>query len=433
LLAEFEVCLTSDRYAAKVQADLQEGAAEGVTGTPAFRINGVELSGAQPLEAFQEKIDYFLAGGLPPTFDVPADSYRSMGEAEAPVLITMFSDYQCPACAAVEAQVMPEVIARYVDTGLARLVFREFPLPSLHPNAEKASQAAVCAGGQHKYWEMHDSLYASQDAWKAEADPTDSLKALAAEIGLDEQEFAQCLDSGEAATVVQAEVMAGEMMGVNATPYFFVGDLEIRGGLPAESFGEVIEYVAAGGETPQILPPGNAPTVMGNRQTASAVTVAFVDYGNAESAQHALEVLPKLREAYIDDGEMIYVLHPWFSESGSASAEAAIAAECAGQQGSYWEMHDRLFEDQAEWLTADDPASKMKGYASALNLDPGAFDTCLGSDETALHVMAGKVVAALYGVPGAPVFLFNNGQGQQGSPSFEEFQSIIDSIVTPQG
>jgi protein-disulfide isomerase len=431
--AEFEACLNSDKYAAKIQADLQEGAAEGVTGTPAFFVNGVALSGAQPLAAFQEQIDYFLAGGQPPTLEIAADSYRSMGEADAPVVITMFSDYQCPACTQVETLVMPQLIERYVDTGQVRLVFREFPLPSLHPNAEKAAEAAVCAGEQDNYWEMHDKLFASQDAWTGETDPSAALKELGGEIGLDERAFAQCLDSGDAAAVVQAEVLAGEMMGVNATPYFFVGDLPIRGGLAVDAFGEIIEYVAAGGETPQILPAGEAPTMIGNRETASAVTVAFVDYGNPESAQHALEVLPKLREAYIDTGQLIYVLHPWYSEAGSPAEQAAIAADCAGQQGSYWEMHDRLFEDQQEWLTAADPALQMEDYASALNLDVGAFDTCLGSDQTALHVMAGKVVAALYGVPGAPVFLFNNGQGQQGSPSFEEFQSIIDSIVIPQG
>jgi protein-disulfide isomerase len=181
------------------------------------------------------------------------------------------------------------------------------------------------------------------------------------------------------------------------------------------------------------VPMTDVPTVLGNKQTASAVTVAFVDYGSAESAQHALEVLPKLRQAYIDTGEMIYVLQPWYSEAGDPAAQAAIAADCAGQQGEYWEMHDRLFQEQDQWLPAKDPASLMKDYASALNLDVGSFSTCQASDETALHVMSGKVVAALYGVPGAPVFLFNNGQAQDGSPSFEEFQSIIDSIVAPQG
>ncbi len=433
--AEFQACLSSDKYAAKVQEDLQAGIADGVDGTPAFRINGVALSGAQPFAAFQQQIEYFLAGGQPPTLEIPADSYRSMGEADAPVVITMFSDYQCPACTQVETQVMPQLIERYVDTGQVRLVFREFPIPSLHPNAEKAAEAAVCAGEQGKYWEMHDKLFASQDAWTGEADPSAALKELAGEIDLDEGAFAQCLDSGEAAVVVQAEMLAGEMMGVNATPYFFVGELPIRGGLPVDAFGEIIEYVAAGGEPPAILPQTDVPTVLGDRQTASAITVAFVDYGNAESAQHALEVLPKLHDAYIDAGQLVYVLHPWYREAGSPSAQAAIAAYCAGEQGSYWEMHDRLFQEQEVWLTAADPASLMGDYASALNLDVGAFDTCLGSDEAVLHVMAGKVVAALYNLPGAPIYLFNkqNQQPLQGSPSFEEFQSIIDSIVNPQG
>jgi predicted DsbA family dithiol-disulfide isomerase len=96
-------------------------------------------------------------------------------------------------------------------------------------------------------------------------------------------------------------------------------------------------------------------------------------------------------------------------------------------------MHDRLFEEQDQWLAAGDPASLMEGYAQDLGLDAGQFDACLTSDQAARDVMAGKVVAALYNVPGAPVFLFNNGEGQQGSPSFEEFQSIIDSIVSPEG
>lgn len=429
--AEFEACLSSEKYAARVQEDLDAGIADGVDGTPGFFVNGVALSGAQPFAAFQQQIEYFLAGGQAPALEIPADSYRSMGQADAPVVITMFSDYECPACASIETQIMPAVIERYVDTGQARLVFREFPLSSIHPNAQKAAEAAVCAGEQDRYWEMHDELFASRSEWTAEADPGAKLKELADRLGLDTGAFAQCLDSGQATGVVEAELLAGQAMGVNATPYFFVGDLPIRGGLAADAFGQIIEYVAAGGEMPEIVPMANVPTVIGNKQTSLAVTVAFVDYGSPESAQHALDVLPQLRENYIDTGQMIYVLHPWYAESGSAAAQAAIAAECAGQQGSYWEMHARLFEEQDEWLSAGDPASLMEGYAQALNLDAGRFDTCLTSEDAAVHVMAGKVVAALYNVPEAPVFLFNNGEGEQGSPSFEEFQLIIDSIVSP--
>lgn len=430
--AEFEACLSSDKYAGKVDDDYEAGVADGVSGTPGFLINGLALSGAQPFSAFQEQIEFFLAGGQPPTTEVAADSYRSMGRADAPVVITEFSDYACPACASFETQVMPELIERYVDTGQARLVFREFPIPSLHPNATKAAQAAVCAGEQEKYWEMHDALYASRDEWMGVEEPGDSLSALAAEVGLDQEAFAQCLDSQEAAAAVRAERMAGEMMGVNATPFFFINDLPIRGGLSVDSFAQIIEYVAAGGERPGIVPQGNAPTVIGNQQTASAATVAFVDYGSVESAQHALEVLPKLRESYIDTGKLIYILHPWYAESGSPSAQAALVAECAGQQGSYWQMHDQLFEEQEEWLSADDPKSLMTGYAQAMGLDVSELETCLASDEVALQVTASKVVAALYRVPAGPFFLFNNGQAQEGSPSFEEFQVIIDSMLGPQ-
>ncbi len=91
---QFDACLDDGTYADRVNADYQEGTAEGVTGTPAFRVNGIALSGAQPYAAFQEHIEYLLAGGEPPTLEVAADSFRSMGQANAPVVITEFSDFQ---------------------------------------------------------------------------------------------------------------------------------------------------------------------------------------------------------------------------------------------------------------------------------------------------------------------------------------------------
>ena len=91
---QFDACLDEGTYADRVAADYQEGVAEGVTGTPAFRINGMALSGAQPFETFEEQIEYLLAGGEPPTLIVDADSYRSLGEPDAPVVVTEFSDFQ---------------------------------------------------------------------------------------------------------------------------------------------------------------------------------------------------------------------------------------------------------------------------------------------------------------------------------------------------
>jgi protein-disulfide isomerase len=426
---ELESCLDSGEYAAKVEADFQEGVAQSVTGTPAFFINGVSLSGAQPFAAFQEQIDYFLAGGEPPSVEVSADSFRSIGEAEATVVVTEFSDYQCPACASVEQQVIPALIDQYVDTGKVRFVYREFPLSSIHPNAQKASEAAVCAGQQDEYWEMHDRLFGNQGEWQGEADPSAIFKGYAEEIGLDTGMFDQCLNSGEAAVIVRGDLLAGQALGVNATPYFFVNDLPIRGGLPIETLGQVIDYVAAGGRSPQIVPAGEDWHLLGNPQSASAITVAFVDYSSPESAEHASQVLPRLQETYVDTGEMVYVLHPWFDGRDGAGAQGAIAAECAGTQGEYWGMHDQLFDNQDSWTTVEDPASQFTGYAESLGMDVASFQTCLDSEDAALQAQVGKIVGILYGVPGAPVFLFNNGEGQQGSPSFEEFQQIIDSIL----
>jgi protein-disulfide isomerase len=91
---QFDACLGGGSYADKVAADSQEGIADGVTGTPAFRINGAPISGAQAFDVFQQQIEYYLAGGKPPSLEVSADSYRSMGRADAPVVVTEFSDYQ---------------------------------------------------------------------------------------------------------------------------------------------------------------------------------------------------------------------------------------------------------------------------------------------------------------------------------------------------
>ena len=143
------------------------------------------------------------------------------------------------------------------------------------------------------------------------------------------------------------------------------------------------------------------------------------------------EVLPQLVEEYIDSGQLVYVLHPWSEGEDSPGTQAAIAAECAGQQGKFWEMHDQIFEDQEAWTTASDPGSHFADYAEALDLDTAEFEACLDSEWAKLRVQAGSVVGALYGVPGAPIFLFNNGQGQEGSPSFEEFKAVIDSILSP--
>jgi protein-disulfide isomerase len=429
---QFEACLTGGEFTDEVQSSLMEGQAAGVTGTPAFFVNGSLLSGAQPFSAFQQQIDYYLAGGVAPTFEVPADSFRSMGDADAPVVVTEFSDYGCPACGQVEQVVIPDLIEQYVDTGKVRFVYRQFPLESLHPNAPTASRAAYCAGQQGSYWEMHNALFANKDQWNGADDPIALFVQYASDLGLDSTALTACIASDEAKVFVQSDMLAGQELGVNATPYFFVEDLPIRGSLPIEQLGQVIDYVAAGGPPPNILPQATGDwRVQGNPVSGSAraITIAFLNYGDPESANHVLEVWPQLKETYVDPGQLIYVVHPLFEETGSPAAEAATAALCAGRQDSFLAMHTLLFENQEAWTTATDVDSTLVEYAGSLGLDEALFESCLVSDEARLEAQSGNVLAALYGVPGAPVFLFNNGQGEQGSITFEEFQTIIESIA----
>jgi protein-disulfide isomerase len=326
--------------------------------------------------------------------------------------------------------VTPELIKRYVDTGKVRFVYREFPLTSIHAAAQKASEAAVCAGKQDRYWNMNEKLFASQSEWSADGgDPVGFFRTYAAGLGLDVDAFNQCLDSGEAALDIQADQLAAQSLGVNATPYFFIDDLAIRGGLPIDMFGTVIDYVIAGGPEPQIIPATTDWHLLGNTQTAQGATVAFLNYADALSRQHVLEVFPQLRQTYVDTGQMIYVLHVLTPGQDTPSALAAAATECAGQQDKGWEMHTKLFEEQDAWSKAADPRPLFLSYAQGLSLDTTAFEQCLDSPDTALRVQQGNVVAAMYGVPETPVFLFSGGGGQQGSPTFEEFKEIIDPML----
>ena len=326
---------------------------------------------------------------------------------------------------------IPELIAQFVDTGKARYVYREFPLTNIHPGAQKASEAALCAGELGSYWEMNERLFATTDEWGQAEDPTDLFKGYAEELGLDRKAFAECLDSGQTAVLVQGDQMAGQTLGVNLTPYFFVNDLAVPGGQSVETFGQVIDFVAAGGELPSVIPVGEDYHVFGDGQGATSVAIVFVDYASPESAKHARETLPALSEGPIDTGAMIYVVHPWAGEAGSASAEAAVAAECAGEQGKYRRMHDLLLQEQSAWSGAAEPNSQFVEYADTLGLDLDEFEACLGSEQAWLRVQGSTVLAALNNLPSIPFFVFNNGQGWLNAQSADEFQSILDANLNP--
>ena len=323
---------------------------------------------------------------------------------------------------------IPGLIEEYVETGKVRYVYREYPLGS-HPAAQKASEAAVCAGELGSYWEMNEHIYATVDEWSAAEDPTVLFKEYAEELDIDAAAFAECLDSGSAADAIEADRLAGHELGVNATPYFFVNDLPIRGGLPLEPLGQVIDFVAVGGVMADVIPVGDDYHVFGDGEQAMAVAVVFEDYASPDSAQNAREMLPLLDEGHIDTGDMIYVVHPWAKDADSPGGKAAIAAECAGEQGLYREMHSLLLLEQDTWLDSEDPNALFIESAESLStdLDSSEYEACLDSEEAWLRVQSSTVLAALNNLPGIPFFVFNNGQGWLTAQTADEFKDLLES------
>lgn len=118
---------------------------------------------------------------------------------------------------------MPQLEKEYIDTGKMKYVFMDFPLP-IHAQAMKASEAAWCAGDQGKFWEMHDRLFANQNALAPEA-----LLKHAEALGLDAAQFRQCLDSGKQATQIKAAMAEGQKAGTTGTPAFLLGFVEADG------------------------------------------------------------------------------------------------------------------------------------------------------------------------------------------------------------
>jgi protein-disulfide isomerase len=154
------------------------------------------------------------------------------GNKDAPVTIVEFSDFQCPFCSRARPAVN-KVRETYGDK--VRIIFRNFPL-SIHPQAQKAGEAANCAGEQGKFWEMHDRLFANQAKLQLP-----DLKEHAAALGLDAEAFGQCLDSSRHTTDLQRDAEAGTGYGVSGTPSFFINGRPLVGAQPFESFAQVID------------------------------------------------------------------------------------------------------------------------------------------------------------------------------------------------
>jgi len=174
---------------------------------------------------------------LPPPriirLDIRTEGAPSRGAAEAPITLVEFSDFHCPFCKQSQAT-LKQLLERY--SGKVKLVYRDFPLDQLHPQARAAAEAARCANDQGKFWQYHDVLFQR---------PPDAapqvLRTYAEQIGLDAAAFDRCLTSGIHREAVDRDVEDAARLGLTGTPAFFINGRPLTGAQPLEAFVRIIE------------------------------------------------------------------------------------------------------------------------------------------------------------------------------------------------
>ena len=175
-------------------------------------------------------------------YDIPTDGFPSLGPAEAPITLVEFADFQCPYCRQWEQQTYKPLLDAY--PGKIRVVFRDFPLTSIHPNAMPAAEAAQCADEQDAFWPYHDKLFGSENLGD------DIYRQYGQELDLDMTKFEDCLTSHKYAPDIQADSDFAVNLGINSTPTFFINGLAVVGAQPLSVFRQIIDQELAG-EIPQ--------------------------------------------------------------------------------------------------------------------------------------------------------------------------------------
>ncbi|MGO8970563.1 MAG: DsbA family protein [Myxococcaceae bacterium] len=371
---------------------------------------------------------------------IPVNGSPINGSPDALVTLVEFSDYQCPFCSRAHATI--QQLQKDYGSRL-RVVMKEFPL-SMHPFARGAAMAALAAGAQGKYWEMHDKLFANQRA----LDPA-SLEGYARELGLDMARFKADLSSPRLAAVIERDTELGGGVGVTGTPAIFMNgrrmaggaspletfkaladeemakaDAMVRGGVPAnEVYARIIEKgqaPGAGGAKPvrKVDAPADAPAF--GPEFAKVTIVEWSDF-QCPYCSKAAPTVEKLRDAYGKDVRVVFrnlplPMHP----NAHIAAQAAMAAHA---QGKFWPMHDQLFANQA----ALDRES-LDRTAEKLGLDMARFRTDMDSAAVKARIDADVAAAAAVGVHATPS-LYVNGRLYEGAPPWEQFKLDIDREI----
>jgi protein-disulfide isomerase len=472
-VAAYSAGLDGHQWTFVVEEDKHQAATLGATGTPAFFINGVFLSGAQPLDAFKAVIDDQLLkaqaqldAGAPPdrlyarlaadgraadaakpqhkqsdddqartVFKIPLGKAPVRGLPTALVTIVEFADFQCP----FSARVQPTLDALRAEYGdKLRIVWRNEPLP-FHKAAEPAAEAALEVRdekGDAAFWDVHDRLFASQKSMvQGDAPNLDFLADAATAAGGSRARVRLAIAGRTHKADITADGNLADDFQATGTPTFFINGRHVVGAQPKEKFEKIIDeeigkaqaLVAQGvrpadvyaaltrdGSGPAEPEKRDLPTLPSGDPVrgAAAARVTVHEWADFQCPFCGREE-PTVQQIVKDYGGRIRVVwHDLPLPMHALAGKAAQAArEALAQKGvkGFWDMHDILFTNQAHLERAD-----LDGYAVALHLDPTRWAAALDGDLHASDIEADEKAAGLAGIHGTPAFMVVAGGASRG-------------------
>ncbi len=485
-MAKYKELVKSPAVKAKVDKDLAMARSIGARGTPNFRINGVEVSGAQPLNKFKEVIENELAeakrlaasgtkpGDIylarlkknagdpkdqkeakpdedrkPPAEDttiwkVPVDKDDPVrGPKDALVTIVEWSDFQCPFCKRVE-ETMDKVVEKYKDD--VRVVWKDNALP-FHNRAKPAAavgRAAYDKGGDKLFWDAHRALFESHPKLE-DAD----LEAVSKKLGLSWDAVKTAIATNKyEAKITQSMDQASELS-ARGTPHFFVNGQRLSGAQPFEKFQELIDkrlaeakkLVASGTpkadvyakimetakgppppETKDIAAPPGDAPFKGSAN-AKVVVQVFGDY-QCPFSNRAEATVKEIEKAYGGKVKIVWRHLPLPMHPDAALAhEAAVEAFVQKGNAGFWKFHDALFARQKQPDAFKQPS--LEKLAQEQGLDLAKFKAALDSRKHKARVEVDTKVASGAGISGTPAVVANK-YYVSGAQPFPAFKKVIE-------
>ncbi len=471
--------MAADDARAAVSADLALARRIGARGTPDFRVNGIDVAGAQPITTFRKVIDAELqrtkvlrSNGVPADqlyarrvaanhVDKPPVPVRKprpedttiwriavghspvLGPRNAPVTIVEFADFQCPFCKRVQAT-LAQLMTHY--PGKLRIVFKNNPLP-FHRRAMPTAMLAMEARreqGDAGFFRAVKAIYARAPAL-TDAD----LAALATELHLNAARVKRAVDKLSYKKLVEADMHLADDYNARGTPHFFINGYRVTGAQPVEKFETVIDAQLAKAESlikqgvprsqvyahimkdAKTPPPPEAiqvaaPTRKNPSKGARRAPILIQEFGDFQCpfTKRAQKTMAALQKAYPGRIRLVWRNFPLpFHTHARMAAEAAMEAFAQKGAPGFWKMHDLLFANQSVQGGLERIA--LERYAAQIGLDMDRFRKALDGSTHEDVIRADQQAARSAHISGTPAFVIN-GYFVSGAQKLFTFKRAVD-------